>query len=145
MLSAQNTAEGDGIIESGENPQEELAKAAQNPVADLISLPFQNNTNFGYGPDDEIQNVLNIQPVVPFHLSENWNLITRTIAPVICQSEVVEGSGDEFGLGDINLTAFFLRKAPPKASPGVPGRFSCCQQQRTKNWAAKMDLGGQLF
>jgi hypothetical protein len=57
MLTAQNTADGDGIIEAGENPQEELAKAAQNPVADLISLPFQNNTNFGYGPDDKIQNV----------------------------------------------------------------------------------------
>jgi hypothetical protein len=82
-ILAQDTADGDGIIEAGENPQEELAKAAQNPVADLISLPFQNNTNFGYGPDDEIQNVLNIQPVIPFHLSENWNLITRTIAPVI--------------------------------------------------------------
>lgn len=113
-ILAQDTADGDGIIEAGENPQEELAKAAQNPVADLISLPFQNNTNFGYGPDDEIQNVLNIQPVIPFHLSENWNLITRTIAPVIYQPEVVEGSGDEFGLGDINLTAFFSPKSPTK-------------------------------
>jgi len=113
-ILAQDTADGDVIIEAGENPQEELAKAAQNPVADLISLPFQNNTNFGYGPDDEIQNVLNIQPVIPFHLSENWNLITRTIAPVIYQPEVVEGSGDEFGLGDINLTAFFSPKSPTK-------------------------------
>jgi hypothetical protein len=60
VLLAQNTADGDGIIEPGEDPQEELAKAAQNPVADLISLPFQNNTNFGYGPEDDIQNVLNI-------------------------------------------------------------------------------------
>ena len=44
---------------------EELAKAAQNPVADLISLPLQNNTNFGIGPDDKTQNILNIQPVYP--------------------------------------------------------------------------------
>jgi len=114
VILAQDTADGDGIIEAGENLEEELAKAAQNPVADLISLPFQNNTNFGYGPDDETQNVLNIQPVVPFHLSENWNLITRTIAPLIYQPEVVEGTGDEFGLGDINLTAFFSPKSPTK-------------------------------
>jgi hypothetical protein len=114
VILAQDTADGGGIIEAGENLEEELAKAAQNPVADLISLPFQNNTNFGYGSDDEIQNVLNIQPVVPFHLSENWNLITRTIAPLIYQPEVVEGTGDEFGLGDINLTAFFSPKSPTK-------------------------------
>jgi hypothetical protein len=49
----------------------------------LISLPLQNNTNFGVGPGDDVQNVLNIQPVVPLRLSEDWNLITRTIAPVI--------------------------------------------------------------
>ena len=114
VLLAQNTADGDGIIEPGEDPQEELAKAAQNPVADLISLPFQNNTNFGYGPDDDIQNVLNIQPVIPFHLNENWNLITRTIAPLIYQPEVVADTGDEFGLGDINFTAFFSPKRPTK-------------------------------
>jgi type IV secretory pathway VirB10-like protein len=63
---------------SGENTQD-LAKASQNPIANLISLPIQNNTNFGIGPDDETQNILNIQPVWPFSLNENWNLITRTI------------------------------------------------------------------
>ncbi len=114
IVLAENVADGDGIIEPGENPVEEMAKAAQNPVADLISLPFQNNTNFGFGPDDDIQNVLNIQPVIPFHLSENWNLITRTIVPLINQPEVVQGTGDEFGLGDINFTAFFSPKNPTK-------------------------------
>ena len=91
-----------------------LAKAAQNPVADLISLPFQNNMQFGVGPDDDILNILNIQPVYPIKLNDDWNLITRTIAPVIYQPEVVEGSGDEFGLGDINFTAFFSPKRPTK-------------------------------
>jgi len=114
VLLAQNTADGDGIIEPVEDPQEELARAAQNPVADLISLPLQNNTSFDFGPDDDIQNVLNIQPVVPFHLGENWSLITRTIAPLIYQPEVVEGTGDEFGLGDINFTAFFSPKRPTR-------------------------------
>ncbi|BDG70457.1 hypothetical protein [Roseomonas fluvialis] len=60
----------------------DLARAAQNPVADLISLPFQNDTNFNYGPNGHIQNVLNIQPVVPIRLSEDWNLVTRTILQI---------------------------------------------------------------
>jgi len=93
----------------------DLAQAAQNPVADLISLPLQNNTNFGVGPGDDVQNVLNIQPVIPIGLSENWNLITRTIAPVIYQPELVPGTGSEFGLGDINTTLFL--------SPGRPGKI----------------------
>jgi hypothetical protein len=69
----------------------DLAKQAQNPIASLISLPFQNNTNFGIGPDDETQNVLNVQPVWPFSLNENWKLITRTILPVISQPDILTG------------------------------------------------------
>ena len=56
---------------------EELAKESQNPIANLISVPFQNNTNFNVGGLDNDQNILNIQPVIPFKLNENWNLITR--------------------------------------------------------------------
>jgi hypothetical protein len=99
---------------SAENTEADLAKAAQNPVADMISLPFQNNTNFNVGPDNKIQNILNIQPVYPVHLSENWNLITRTIAPVIWQEEIVPGV-EQFGLGDIIFTAFL--------SPSKPGKW----------------------
>lgn len=82
-----------------------LAKEAQNPVANLISLPLQNNTNFDIGPHDRTQNVLNIQPVIPFELA-GWNLITRTIAPVIYQPDVWSSSGGTWGLGDINATLF---------------------------------------
>jgi hypothetical protein len=60
---------------------EALAKAAQNPVAKLISVPFQDNINFNVGPEEKTQNVLNIQPVIPVSLSSDWNLITRTILP----------------------------------------------------------------
>jgi hypothetical protein len=62
---------------------EDLREAAQNPIADLISLPFQNNTNFDIGHSDNTQNVLNIRPVYPTHLNQSWNLITRPILPVI--------------------------------------------------------------
>ena len=61
----------------------DLRQAAQNPVADLISVQFQNNTNFGVGKLDNTQNVLNFQPVLPVHLNQDWNLITRPILPVI--------------------------------------------------------------
>ncbi|MDH3602759.1 MAG: hypothetical protein OEU26_24370 [Candidatus Tectomicrobia bacterium] len=74
-----------------------LAKAAQNPVADLISLPLQNNTFFGIGPDDDTANVLNIQPVVPLKLSPDWNLITRTIAPLIYLPDLTRGVGGTSG------------------------------------------------
>ena len=77
--------DGDGIIEAGENETDELARAAQNPVASMISVPFQNNTNFNFGPLEKTQNILNIQPVLPFELNEDWNLITRTIFPVVSQ------------------------------------------------------------
>lgn len=85
---------------------EDLSAAAQNPIADLISLPFQNNMNFDYGPDDDIQNVLNIQPVWPFSFGEDWNLITRTILPVVSQPHF-DGSGSTFGLADTIFTAWF--------------------------------------
>jgi len=98
---------------------EELAKAAQNPVADLISLPLQNNTNFGIGPDDKTQNILNIQPVLPFTLNDNWNLITRTILPVISQPGLLPGQDRTNGLGDTIFTAFFSPKNSAKLIWGV--------------------------
>lgn len=65
-----------------------LAKAVQNPVASLISVPLQNNTNFDIGPNNRTQNILNIQPVIPVRVSENWNLIMRIIMPVIYQPSI---------------------------------------------------------
>jgi hypothetical protein len=90
--------------------QEDLAKATQNPVSDLISLPFQDNMNFGYGPNKEIDNVLNIQPVIPISLNENWNLITRTILPVISRPAITAGGKRKNGVGDLNTTLFFSPK-----------------------------------
>ena len=90
-----------------------LAKASQNPVGDIISIPFQNNTNFGYGPgNSQTQNILNIQPVLPFHLGEDWNLITRTIFPLVWQPSFT-GGGTTFGMAGVNVTAFL--------SPSKPG------------------------
>ena len=89
-----------------------LAKAAQNPVASMISVPMQLNMNFDTGPEDDLQTVLNIQPVVPFSLGENWNLITRTIMPVISQPDFGVYSKRENGIGDIQFSTFLSPKAP---------------------------------
>jgi len=105
--------------EKAEGDEEALAQAAQNPIADMISLPFQNNMNLNVGSDDEVQNVLNIQPVWPFSINENWNLITRTIIPVISQPEIIPGDGRTFGVGDINFTAAFSPAKPGKIIWGV--------------------------
>jgi hypothetical protein len=94
--------------------EEELAKATQNPVADLISLPFQNNSNFDVGPYEKTQNICNIQPVWPVNLNDDWNLITRTIAPVVSQPKMAPGYDREFGLGDTTFTAFLSPKNPGK-------------------------------
>lgn len=91
----------------------DLSRAAQNPVADLITLPFQNNLNF-LEEDQDVLNVLNIQPVLPIRLSQGWNLITRTIIPVI-HLEDPPGDFDDWGLGDINQSFFF---SPVKPSFG---------------------------
>lgn len=98
---------------------DDLRKAAQNPMADLLSVPFQNNTNFGYGPLEETQNITNIQPVIPFDLNENWLLISRTVAPLISQPGFYDGQGSEYGLGDINQSLFLGPSKPGKIIWGV--------------------------
>jgi len=90
----------------------DLAKAAQNPIANMISLPLQNNTNFNSGPLEKTQNILNIQPVVPITLNKDWNVITRTIVPLISQPATMPDQDREFGLGDIQFSAFFSPKKP---------------------------------
>lgn len=90
---------------------EELAKAAQNPIANMISLPFQNNTNLNIGPDDSTQNILNVQPVYPFSLNDDWNVITRTIIPITSNPSVLTGDGRINGIGDTTFTAFFSPKS----------------------------------
>ena len=122
----------------------DLAKASQNPVANMISVPFENNATFNNGEDDVFINSLNIKPVVPMGLTENWNLINRAIIPVVYMDSGVKGIpgqttigevilgqrrgpgstafttqekelGSQFGLGDITYQGFF--------SPAKPGKW----------------------
>ncbi len=118
---------------AAQSSEGDLANASQNPVANLISVPFQNNTLFGLGDADDTANLLNIQPVIPFTVG-NWNLINRTIIPVIYfpgltvdlptipgepeapTSIVVDST---FGIGDINHTTCLSPANPGKLIWGV--------------------------
>lgn len=129
--SVTNTNSGDSA-----NATEALQKATQNPVANLISVPLQDNTNFGIGPYDRNQNVLNVQPVIPIHMTKDWNLIVRWITPFIWQpapgtadlqvygiventpayfaAQDVQKSAGVYGLGDMTPTFFFSPSKPHK-------------------------------
>src|SRR5437660_1097132 len=119
----------------------DLQKATQNPVASLISVPIQNNSNFGIGPFDRTQNVLNIQPVIPMEATQDWNLIIRWIAPIIWQpapgttnleafgieastpayfaAQNVQSNVGVFGFGDMTPTFFFSPSKPHKVIWGA--------------------------
>ena len=96
-----------------EPTEEELAKLAQNPVGNLISIPFQNNSNLNFGPRKGTQNVLNIQPVIPISVNDDWNIITRTILPVVSMPPLAPGDERTNGIGDLQFSAFL--------SPAQPG------------------------
>jgi hypothetical protein len=94
---------------------EELAKLAQNPVGNLISVPIQSNTNLNYGPKEGTQNIVNIQPVIPVSVGDDWNIITRTILPIISNPSLYPGDDRTNGIGDTQFSAFL--------SPSQPGKF----------------------
>jgi hypothetical protein len=95
-----------------------LAKETQNPVASLISVPLQNNSNFGIGPYNRTGNIFNIQPVIPRKLSDKVTLITRIIQPLVWQPYPSQPTGGQAGIGDMNPT-FFL--SPTKAGKLIYG------------------------
>ena len=124
---------------------EALQKATQNPVANLISVPLQDNTNLGIGPFSRNQNVLNVQPVIPVHMTSDWNLIIRWITPFIWQpapgtadlqlygiventpaylaAQQVQKNAGVYGLGDMMPTFFFSPAKPHKVIWGAGPAF----------------------
>ena len=87
--------------------EQDLSKAAANPIANMISIPIQLNWNFGIGEYDRTQKVFNIQPVLPFRLNDKWNVINRIIIPIIGQPENAE-SGTSWGIGNTVISSFFV-------------------------------------
>jgi hypothetical protein len=85
----------------------ELAKKLANPISDLVSVPFQFNWEQNVGPSELTRFILNVQPVMPFELNADWNLITRVIMPLVSQPPLVSGGEAAFGISDITAS-FFL-------------------------------------
>lgn len=106
------SAEDSPAVADAASDSAELAKKLSNPVANLISVPFQFNLDRGVGPKDACKLTLNVQPVIPVTLNEEWNLIIRTIVPVVYQDSIADGIDSEFGLGDILQSFFFSPKEP---------------------------------
>jgi len=114
---AQETAPAGQDASAGATAQ--LQKAVQNPVANLISVPIQNNSNFSFGPYDRTQDVLNIQPIIPAKISKDWLVISRIIQPIVWQPYPGQPTGGEYGLGDMNPTFFLSPVKPGKLIWGV--------------------------
>jgi hypothetical protein len=91
----------------------ELAKKLANPIASLVSVPMQYNYDkYGGANDGAVVSRLNVQPIIPFSLNDDWNLITRTIVPLVDQRDFPAATSNESGLGDITASLFFSPKAP---------------------------------
>lgn len=100
-------------VPAQEGGDADLAQELTNPLADLVTLPIQMNFDSEIGSaDDGTKITTNVQPVIPVEVGQDWNLITRTIVPVIHQDDIYPGAGSQFGLGDISLSLFFSPKQP---------------------------------
>ena len=119
----------------------ELAQLVQNPIAKVISVPFQNNLTFGVGPQSDAQDVLNIQPVLPFNVGSDWNLIARAIIPVIHEPTLGPGFESTNGLGDASLALYLSPSHPDGIIYGIGPAFTFSTASSRQLGQGKYDAG----
>jgi hypothetical protein len=100
-------ASGVAVAQSSGGSATDLAKKLSNPVSDLISIPFQYNYNDGFGDGGADQSYINIQPVIPISIGEDWNLISRTILPLVDQNGFTSEDSSQTGFGNTTQSFFF--------------------------------------
>ncbi len=111
LFTGVQPARADSTSSAEQVSNTKIAKELSNPIADLVHIPVQINYEQDIGPNDDGWRLqTNLQPVIPFHLTENWNLISRTIIPVTHQEDIFPGAGSQSGLGDTTLSLFFNPK-----------------------------------
>jgi hypothetical protein len=146
LLALGGIAHAQGDKNEKDTPEEDdsssadLSQEIQNPVADLISVPFQNNVGYNIGAYDRASWVLNIQPVVPIHLTENWMVVSRTIIPFAYQP-VEAMTGSTSGMGDINPTFFLAPLNPGKLIWGIGPTFLFPTATQTAIGSGKWGIG----
>jgi hypothetical protein len=91
---------------------EDLAKKLSNPISDLVSVPFQFNWEQNVGPNEATRFILNVQPVMPFTMNKDWNLIARVIVPFVGQPALAEGGSPAAGISDVFASFFFSPRRP---------------------------------
>jgi hypothetical protein len=121
--------------------EEELAKETKNPVANLISVPFQNNTSYDFGPRERTQNVMGIQPVIPISIHEDWNLITRTILPVVSQPSFARGQDRQKEVGSARPHVYDRARLRASASSV---RHNGHRRSRRQPLELRANLGGTI-
>ncbi len=142
--TAQSATQSTKSASAASDNGDALRKAAQNPVASLISVPLQNNTNFGIEPGGRTQDVLNIQPVIPMGVSKDWNLIVRWITPIIWQPLPAPGPAPEvgkYGFGDMQPSFFFSPKKAGKLIWGAGPVFQLPTATDTYLGQGKLGVG----
>jgi len=140
-LRAQNSPSSSDSAAAAES---KLEKDVQNPVSELISVPLQNNTSFEAGPYSRTGNVLNIQPVIPLNLNDNWMLKSRTILPISWQPYLDQNSGGEFGLGDVTQTFFLSPRHTHGFAWGIGPAFVIPTATDTALGQGKFSLGPSI-